>query len=175
MTKKHAKGLRGWLILIGIGILINPIIILNTLISYSPRMSQLSMNMQYYELEAKFAIEDGITYHFPNDIIFMNLSLKFSLFFYGIMLIASIYLIYLFFTRHHYFPMLFIGIIILLLGFILLDDLVLSDFFTKERTRDTAYLKFMGLSFISIITISYTINSKRVQATFAKKQRKTST
>ena len=84
-----------------------------------------------------------------------------------VILIASIYLIYLFFSKKHFFPKLYICVAIVSLIFIPLDAWVATKVFPGEPMFDIETMKEFGRSLISCaIWVPYMFFSKRVKATF---------
>jgi len=151
------KGLGGWLILVGIGVVINPIFLLVTLYSSIPLFSDGSW-------EALTTIGQE-TYHplwgplIIGEIIY-NL----------VMLALTIYLIYLFFSKHYRFPKFFIAIIVASLIFILLDAWIVTLILPSRPILNQETINEIARAFgAGIIWIPYMLVSKRVKATFVEK------
>jgi len=155
----HLNGLGGWLILIGLGLVISPFRLVATTVPVF-----------------KTIFEDGIwtalttlgseAYHVLwGPILIGEIVLNI------IMLLVSIYLIYLFFSKHHYFPNLYIAFLLLPLFITLIDVFAISlivpeqSVFTSETNIDL--LKLIGQC---LIWIPYMLVSKRVKATFTLKK-----
>lgn len=153
--KDNLKGLGGWLILVGIGVVVAPI---RLIYEYGP---------MYYSIFTDGSFEVLTT---PGTEAYNSL--------WGPLLIgealgntflvlASIYLVYLFFTKHYLFPKIYIAIILFSLVFITLDAWVGSLVITDEPMFDPATTKEFTRSLVgAVIWIPYMLVSKRVKATF---------
>jgi hypothetical protein len=106
MTDKNKlKGLSGWLILVGIGVVLNPIRLLFSLIpAYKPIFADGVWEALTTPGSAVYTPYFGAL--FIGEFIFNTL-----------MFAACIYLIYLFFSKHYLFPKVFIGIALVSLIF----------------------------------------------------------
>lgn len=158
-NNNELKGLGGWLILVGIGVVIAPIRLLVAFISvYSPIM------------------EDGVWYALttPGSSAYHPLwePLLIAEIIYNLaMVAASVYMIYLFFTRHYLFPKVFIGVSIVSLIFVPLDAWVVSTMFPSEPMFDPETTKeFARVVVVSLIWIPYMLVSERVKVTFVEKK-----
>lgn len=158
-NSNELKGLGGWLILVGIGVVIAPIRLLTSFIPvYSPIMKDGAWDaltspgsLAYHPLWEPLLIAE-ITY---------NLA----------MVAASLYLIYLFFSKHYLFPRFFIGIAIASLIFIPLDAWVVSTIFPSEPMLDPDTAKGLARTVgVSLIWIPYMLVSERVKNTFVEKR-----
>jgi hypothetical protein len=157
-NKKEYKGLSGWLILVGIGVVFAPIrVLVNTVKVFHPIFTDgiwealtTVGSAAYNPLWGPLLI---------GEIIF-NVA----------MMIALIYLIYLFFSKHYRFPMLYIAIVAISLVFIPLDAWLVSfilpnaPIFDQETTGE-----FVRVLIGGIIWVPYMLLSKRVKATFVGK------
>lgn len=149
------KGLGGWLILVGLGVVLSPI-------------RQLVLLIQTY----KPIIEDGTwealttvgsELYDPYFAALLIGEIGFAL----IILAASIYLIYLFFSKHYIFPKAYIGIVLASLIFIPVDSWLVTQIFPEEPLFDPETTKEFVKSLISCaIWVPYMLVSKRVRATF---------
>lgn len=149
------KGLNGWLILVGIGVVISPIRLLITLVpSYQPIFEDGTW-------EALTTVgSESYTPYFGSLLIG-------EMVFNAIMFAASIYLIYLFFSKHHLFPKLYIVIVMATLIFIPLDAWLVTQLFPSLPMFDTeTTTEFLRAVLVAAIWIPYMIISKRVKATF---------
>ena len=149
------KGLSGWLILVGIGVVISPIRLLITLIpTYKP------------------VFEDGVWESLTSPgseayTPYFGSLLIGEIAFNSIMIAASILLIYLFFSKHYLFPKVYIAIIAASLIFIPLDAWIVTTIFPNISMFDPETTKeFMRSLITGIIWIPYMLVSKRVRATF---------
>ncbi|MFC3282645.1 DUF2569 domain-containing protein [Litchfieldella rifensis] len=149
------KGLGGWLILVGLGVVINPIRLLVTLIpTYKP------------------IFEDGIwealttsgsAVYNPYFSYLLVGEIAFNI----IILSISIYLIYLFFSKHYLFPRIYIGIVTASLIFVPLDAWLVTKIFPGMPMFDPDTTKeFVRSLIVAVIWVPYMLVSKRVRATF---------
>src|SRR5690606_33588120 len=85
----------------------------------------------------------------------------------SLMVIASVYLIYLFFTRHYLFPKVYIAIVAVSLVFIPLDAWLGSFVIVDEPMFDPVTTKeFVRTLIGAVIWVPYMLVSERVKATF---------
>lgn len=152
------KGLSGWLILVGLGVLVSPIRLLVTYIPiYKPIFEDGTWEMlttvssEAYDPLWEPLLVGEIAYN-------------------SIMFGVSVYLIYLFFSKHYLFPKLYIAIVAVSLVFIPLDAWVVTKILPTEPMFDPDTTKeFMRVVINSLIWIPYMLFSKRVKATFVEK------
>ena len=97
-AKDYLKGLGGWLILVGIGVVINPIRDAFDIFS----LYQSTFYDGTWQLLTSEASNYYVPYHGAVSIFYLVASL--------LLLFASIYMVTLFFRKHKWFPGLFIGI-----------------------------------------------------------------
>ena len=149
------KGLGGWLILVGIGVVLNPIRLLVTLIpTFKPVFEDGAWEATTTE---------GSEAYIP----YLGSLLVGEITFNAIMVAASIYLIYLFFSKYNLFPKLYIAIVTASLIFIPLDAWVVTLIFPGEPMFNPDTTKEFMRSFIAgVIWIPYMHLSKRVKVTF---------
>ncbi|WP_395373417.1 DUF2569 domain-containing protein [Marinicella sp. W31] len=157
--QEELKGLGGWLILVGFGIVISPFLILYT---FAPA---------YYSIFTSGAFEflttPGTQAYSP---LWGPLIIGETVF-NGLMVIASFYLAYLFFTKHYLFPRVFIVLTLATAIFIPLDAWVASFVITDEPMFDPETLKQFSRSLIGVfVWIPYMLVSERVKATFVEKR-----
>ncbi|MBD3616056.1 MAG: DUF2569 domain-containing protein [Gracilimonas sp.] len=159
MTENNElKGLGGWLILAGLGVVISPIRLLVTLI---PIYKPIFENGTWEALTTEGS--EAYTPYFSGILIG-------EITFNTIMIAASIYLIYLFFSKHYLFPKLYIGIVAASLIFIPLDAWIVTKVFPGVPMFDPDTTKeFLRSLLTGVIWIPYMLVSKRVQATFVEK------
>ncbi len=150
------KGLGGWLILVGIFVVTSPVRWLNTI--YLQIFSGITWeaisttNYEHYDLIVWRAILIG-------EFVY-NISL----------IILSIYLIYLFFSRHYLFPKFFIAVLLVPVVFIPLDSWAIRFLFPLEPIFDKETLNsFIRVLITSLVWIPYMLLSKRVKATFVER------
>jgi hypothetical protein len=154
-NNNEPKGLGGWLVLVGIGVVISPIRLLTTLVpTYKPIFEDGSW-------EALTMVgSEAYTPYFGSLLIG-------EIIFNTIIVAASIYLIYLFFSKHYLFPKFYICIVAASLIFIPFDAWIVTKIFPSEPMFDPETTKeFMRSLIAGVIWVPYMLVSKRVQATF---------
>ena len=152
------KGLGGWLILVGIGVIIAPI---RLLVMNIPNYVHIFKNGTW---EALTTVGSESYRPFWEPLLIGELT------YISIMAALSIYLIYLFFSKHYLFPKLYIILAALSIIFIILDtwlaNIVLPNkpMFDPETTRE-----FVRILITALIWVPYILFSRRVKATFVEK------
>lgn len=145
------NGLRGWLILVGMSVVIAPF---RLAYEFGPL---------FYSIFTDGTFEILTTHHHLWGPLLVCEAVYNSL-----MVLASFYLIYLFFSKHYLFPRIYIAIVLLSLLFIPLDAWIASFIITDEPMFDPATTKeFARTLFSAVIWVPYMLVSKRVKATFA--------
>lgn len=153
------KGLGGWLILVGIGVVIAPI---KLLVTYIPLYKPLFEDGTW---EALTSVSSP-TYNALWGPLLVGEGAYNSL-----MAAASIYLVYLFFTKHYLFPKLYIAIVAASLVFIPLDAWLITKILPAEPMFDPETAKeFMSVLIVGLIWVPYMCISRRVKATFVEKK-----
>jgi hypothetical protein len=149
------KGLGGWLVLIGIGIVLAPL-----------KLSYFVYTV-YRDIFANGAwsilTDIGSDFYTPyfGTLVIIEILINIMI------LIVSLFLAYKFFTKKKSFPKWFIGISIFSLVFLVADTFAVSVVFPDEEAFDPATMKELALSFARAgIWIPYMLVSKRVKATF---------
>lgn len=149
------KGLGGWLILVGIGVIVSPL-----------RLA-LEIGPLFYSLFTNGSFEYLTT---PGTEAYHQLwwpLLMFELVFNVLMLIAAVGLIYLFFSKHYLFPKVYIAVALISLVFIPLDAWFGSFVITDEAMFDPETTKeFVRVLIGAAIWVPYMLVSERVKATF---------
>jgi len=153
--KNDLDGIKGWLILVGIGIVFSPIRLGFTLIqTFTPMMKDGSWEK---------ATTVGSLDYVPNFQALIITEISFNL----CVMIASIYLIYLFTKKSEDFPKLFILIGIISTLAIPLDSYLTTLVFNEMEVFDKETLKeFMKAVLGYFIWIPYMLISERVKHTF---------
>lgn len=153
--KDNLKGLGGWLILVGIGVVIAPF---RLAYMYGPIYYSIFTDgtfeilttpgtEYYHSLWGPFLIGEAL----------IN----------SILVFASVYLVYLYFAKHYLFPKVYIAIIVFSLIFIPLDAWVGSFIITDEPMFTPEIIKEFTQTLIgAAIWVPYMLVSKRVKATF---------
>lgn len=149
------KSLGGWLVLVGIGVVVGPF---RLAFGYGP---------MYYSIftDGTFQILTNTAsevYHPLWGPLLIGEALYNS-----IMVLASSYLIYLFFSKHYLFPKFYIAIVGISILFIPLDAWIASFVLPDEPMFDPATSnEFFRTLIGGAIWIPYMLISKRVKATF---------
>jgi hypothetical protein len=158
MTNNELRGLKGWLILVGFGVVLTPFVLLATYIPlYQPIFEDgtwealTTVGSEVYDPLWGPLLVGEIIYN-------------------SIMFTASIYLIYLFFSKHYLFPKLYIIIMLVSLVFIPFDAWLVTLILPDEPMFDPETKKEFVRTLIScVIWVPYMLVSKRVKATFVEK------
>jgi len=152
---ERLQGLEGWLVLVGIGVVISPLRLVFMLLTlYVPMFTDGTWEAlttvgaeKYHPLWAPLLI---------GEVVFNT----------GFILV-SCYLAYLFFTKRKFFPLLFIYVVLASVLFIPLDAWVASFVLTDVPIFDPATTMELVRSLVyAIVWIPYMLISKRVKATF---------
>lgn len=153
------NGLRGWLILVGISVVLSPV---RLLASYIPMYYGIFTDGTFTLLTSV----DSSLYHplwaplLISEVIYNSL-----------MVLAFIYLIYLFFSKHYLFPRWYIALLLTSLFFIVFNAWLGSQVIVNEPMFDPDTLKELGRSLFGVlIWVPYMLRSKRVKATFINKK-----
>ena len=149
------KGLGGWLILVGIGVVIGPF-----------RLAAEFVPL-YYGIFTDGSFEILTS---PGSEAYHSLwgpLLIFETVFNLLMILASSYLIYLYFSKNYIFPKIYITIVLFSLVFIPADAWLASFVLPDEPMFDPITTKeFARTLFISVVWVPYMLISKRVKSTF---------
>lgn len=155
----YLKGLGGWLIIVGIGITISPLITSYQLYSlYIPIFQDGSFAM---------LTNPAYTTYIPNFEVLLYAEIALNI----LMTLVGLYLIYLFFTKHRYFPKLYIALAIFYPLFLLADTVAVSYIIPDTNTFDMETVRQLTQSIIAAaIWIPYMLVSERVKKTFTRPQ-----
>lgn len=149
------QGLGGWLILIGIGVVITPVKLLFTLL---PLYAPLFTDGNWEALTA----ETSLSYRPYFDLLAIG-----EMTYNGIYFLLSLWMIYLFFSKHYLFPKIFMAVIVATLLFIPLDAWVVTLVFPGDAIFTTDVIKELLKSvLVAVVWIPYMLLSKRVNLTF---------
>lgn len=154
-NEENLKGLGGWLILVGIGIVFSPYKIIAFLY---PIYSEIIVSGNL-----ELILTNGSELYHPllGALIIVEVICNAS------MLLAWFYVAYLFFTEKKQFPMLYIGLRIFTVVFMFLDFLAASVIFPDEPLFSQSNIKeIIPPSIGALIFIPYILMSRRVKATF---------
>lgn len=148
------EGLSGWLILVGIGLIISPI-----------RIAAIEFTILSLFFDGTWSAISSSSSEFYNPMLAVIIPFEFVLnmaFIFGF-----IYLIYLFFTKSSIFPRWFISIYTANLIFIFLDAVVVKFAVPDQPLFDPDTTKEFARSLAACgVWIPYMLKSKRVEATF---------
>ena len=160
-SQDELKGLGGWLILVGLGVVVAPFrMLFNTLPAYEPLLQS--------DIWHALTSPDSAAYHpLWGPLLIGEIAVNSAIF------LASLYLIYLFFAKHRWFPSAYIGIVMFSLVFIPADAWLVSIVLPEEPMFDPETTKeFVRTLIGAVIWIPYMLVSKRVKATFTEPQEK---
>ena len=153
--KPRLCGLRGWLILVGIGVVISPLI----------QIVLFARNIEvYFSLDAWHNVADpsGAEYH-P---LFGPL-LMFELLGNQTLIAMSFLILYLYFAKRSLFPIVFIIGSILTFFFLLTDSIISEQIPMIAEGPDSEQGREIARAFLrGVIWCPYMLKSKRVKATF---------
>ena len=157
--EQNLKGLGGWLILVGIGVVLSPF---RLAFEYYPIFSQIFTDGTWEVLTTVGSEAYNVMWAplLIGEIVFNSL-----------MVLVSVYLIYLFFTKHYWFPKVYIIIITIALVFIPLDAWLLKIVMPNEPMFGPDTIKELARTLVgAVIWVPYMLLSKRVKATFIEKK-----
>ena len=155
--EKDLEGLGGWLIFVGLGIVISPLRIIALIF---PTYSEIFSNGSWEVLTTP-----GTEAYNPlwGPILIGEISINAAL------VIAWIFIAFIFFSKKTIFPKWYIGILLFTLTFILIDALAIKSVMPNVPVFDPETIKEFGRSLIvTLICVPYMLVSKRVKATFIK-------
>jgi len=146
------KGLGGWLIFVGFGVLLSPFFL----------MFQLYSQFNWEDGTWKLLTTPGTEYFisgFAPLIIFEGI-------YNSLYLLLSFVLIFLFFKKHYLFPKLYIISLIVPLLVVPIDSILASRIMDLEVFDSETSLNLFKSALGALIWIPYILNSKRVKLTF---------
>jgi hypothetical protein len=153
--EKSLVGIRGWLILIAIGIVVSPLRILVLVI---PLYADIFKNGAWELLTTP-----GNELYHPlwSPIIMGEIAIN------AIFIVGWIVIAFFFFLKKRVFPKLYIGMLLFTLSFIVLDAYAIKAVLPDDPVFDPDTLKELIRTLgASLIWIPYMLISKRVRATF---------
>lgn len=149
------KGLGGWLILVGFGVILAPV---RMLVTYIPMYKQIFGDGVW---EALTTVGSEAYHPLWAPLLIGEIAYN------CIMISVSIYLIYLFFSKHYLFPKLYIAIVAVSLVFIPLDAWLVKKVLPTVPMFDPETTEaFVRTLIAGLIWVPYMLVSKRVKATF---------
>ena len=153
------KGLGGWLILVGFGVVVSPIRMLAVGI---PIYREIFENGTWSVLTSP-----GSEYYDPLLASFIGFEIVCDL----ILVAVSIFMIYLFFSKHYWFPKFYIGFVAANFAYIILDAWIGTLFWPEDPMFDPETKRELTRYLISsAIWVPYMLSSRRVRATFVEKR-----
>jgi hypothetical protein len=147
------QGLGGWLILVGLGICVAPIVRIGTVASaWTGFFSQASWQL--------VAVPSGASYHplYGPLLIFEVLS---NVGLFGLNLLVML----MFFTKRKAFPKVYMAFLIANMSCVLLDEILIN--IIRPAQANAAAASF-GSVVATVLWCTYMVNSRRVKATFVK-------
>ena len=153
--QRDISGIGGWLILIAIGVVISPIRLTYIIATTYPDI----FTSGTWEM---LTTEGSDAYH-PLWLPLLSGEILIN----GALLVASLYMAYLFFTRKRSFPDWFIGIAVFSLLFIIADAFAILAILPDETVFDPdTSAEALRAAILVVIWVPYMRVSKRVKATF---------
>lgn len=148
--ERNLEGLGGWLVLVGLGIIISPLFVI---VQVFPVYSEMFSNGSWAALTTS-----GTEAYNPlwAPILFGEMAIN------GGLVLAWIFIAFLFFSKNKSFPKWYIGILLFTLTFILIDALVIESVLPDEPIFDAETATDLGRSlFVTLIRVPYMLVSKR--------------
>ena len=141
------KGIGGWLILVGINVILTPL-----------RIAR--------DVWVTFVHPDYWEWVITNNSLLAKMIIG-ELVINGILIVTSIFIVYLFFAKKKLFPNFFIGMRIFHLIFLILDAVFVGFVLPSETVFDNDTVKEIFSALVALmIWVPYMLISKRVKATF---------
>ena len=157
VEEKNLEGLGGWLLLVGLGLIITPLKIIVTLF---PIYKEMFTNGLLQALTTP-----GTEAYNPilATLVIGERTIN------GGLVLAWIFIAFLFFSKKKLFPKWYISILLFNLVFILIDALAVKLVLPKEPVFDfETTQEFVRSLIVALIWVPYMLMSKRVKATFVK-------
>jgi hypothetical protein len=156
-NQNEPERIGGWLILVGIGVVLSPIqLLISSVISFFPLFSDGSWG-------ALTTITSAFYHPLWGPLILGELIFNFG------KTLVLIYIVYLFFSRDHLFPKFYAAIIVATLLFIPLDAWMVKIILPYEPMFDPDTAQNFFITLIGgMIWIPYLLLSQRAKATFVK-------
>lgn len=155
LEETRLTGLGGWLIIVGFGLMITPIVIFSTL---------LSEHLPLFT-DGTFALltSESSEFYIPGFSIIMSYEILGNL----ILIFASFYLLFLFFKKSKFFPSYFIYFRLFNVLYIVLDIILAKMIFPAEPMFDPSIARdLFQVILAAAIWIPYMLRSQRVKNTF---------
>jgi hypothetical protein len=156
-ANKNLEGLGGWLVLVGIGVILSPLIIIATVF---PAYSQMFSNGSWDALTTPGSAAYSSLWA---PLIVGEITINVGL------VVAWVFAAVLFFSKKAGFPKLYIGIVLFSLAFIIFDAVAIKSVLPDEPIFNSETAKQIARALVSaLIWIPYMLRSKRVSATFTR-------
>jgi hypothetical protein len=150
-------GLRGWLLLVGIGVILGPIRLM---------MGMVSIYAPFWDAAMISIVTDPFAENFNpliSALVIGGFAANTSL------LLAQLYLIYGYFKQKKWFPRVYVSVLLLSIIYIFLDALAAAYAFPGETVWDNEAKKDLTRLIISaFIWVPYMFVSRRVKNTFVR-------
>ena len=154
-AENNLEGISDWLILVAIGVVISPIRISISMMKTFPELFSTGV------WDALTTPETSVYSPFWAPLIIVEILLNCAL------LLTSIYIAYLFFTKKKRFPKWYIGIMVFSLVFMVFEAFLANLLFPSVPVFDSGMtIDFVRSLIYAAIWIPYMLVSKRVKATF---------
>jgi len=154
----NLEGLGGWLILVGIGVILGTLrMVFVSITSYVPLITDGTWE----------AVTDPSNEFYVSGLgTLLGVEVAVN----TVIILASCYMVFLFFSKDRKFPKWFIGVSIFSLIFIVIDVFWGGLFFPEDPVFDPDTAREFGRSLIQcLVWVPYMLVSKRVAATFVDK------
>ncbi len=154
------KGLGGWLVLVGIGVVFAPVrVVAEVWTTYYP----VFRDGYWHELTNP---------EMPNYLPYWGSIVIFELLYNAVQFLFLILMIYLFFRKHYLFPRLYIFLLVVTIAFLLVDAWLASLIIPGEPVFDPDTVQNLGQGLVAVVIWApYMLVSKRVKATFVEGRR----
>ncbi|WP_223669757.1 DUF2569 domain-containing protein [Kangiella shandongensis] len=153
----HLKGIGGWLILVAIGVTLSPFILVAD--AYSTYKDLFSIGS--FELLTDPSSPSYIP-HF-GALIYGEIIIN------GLFILLGLVLIYLFYSQHHHFPLLYMILAIATPTFLLVDAWAAAKVLPQMEMFDEETTRLLTRSIITVaIWVPYMLVSERVKQTFVR-------
>jgi hypothetical protein len=154
-NEKNLDRLGGWLIFVGLGVILSPLIIIGTLF---PAYVQIFQNGSWGVLTTPGSTAYSSLWA---PLIIAEMAINIGL------VVAWVVAGILYFSKKKGFPKLYIGLFLFSLAFIIADAIATSMVLPSEPAFDQKTIQQCGRTLIAaLIWIPYMLRSKRVKATF---------
>ncbi len=144
----------GWLILLALSLFASPFRVFITM------MSSSIFSMQVW---------DSLGYSSDVSKLFLILLLAFEIIVNTLILFLSSYCFYLLIKRRDIFPQTFLALLVIQVGFTILDTIAAAMLFKQQPETFSEYFEIFKTAIFAVIWILYITNSTRVKGTFVVK------